>query len=157
MTDAAAVQADGLTKGYGGTLALNGVDLRVERGTVFALLGPNGAGKTTMVRLLATLAAPDGGRARVAGFDVVTQRHEARRRISLTGQYAALDEAQTGAENLRLMARLAGLSRREARRTAASLLERFTLTEAADRRVSTISGGMRRRLDLASGLVANPE
>src|SRR3954463_15601566 len=110
MTSTAAVEATGLVKEYGGRRALDGVDLRVERGSGFALLGPNGAGKTTMVRLLATLSAPDGGRAAVAGFDVVQQRHEVRRRISLTGQYAALDEAQTGAENLRLMGRLAGLS-----------------------------------------------
>jgi ABC-2 type transport system ATP-binding protein len=157
MTTTWAIEATGLVKGYGATRALDGVDLRVASGSIVALLGPNGAGKTTMVRLLATLSAPDTGTATVAGFDVVRQRHEVRRRISLTGQFAALDEAQTGSENLRLMARLAGLPAREAQRSATELLERFDLAEAGRRRVSTYSGGMRRRLDLAAGLVGSPE
>jgi ABC-2 type transport system ATP-binding protein len=152
-----AVETSGLAKAYGGQRVLDGVDLQVPRGTVFALLGPNGAGKTTTVRLLATLAEPDGGRACVAGFDVVSRRHDVRRRISLTGQYAALDQQQTGAENLRLMGRLSGLSARAAARVAGELLARFDLDGAADRRVTTYSGGMRRRLDLAAGLVRRPE
>lgn len=134
-----AVEAAGLTKAYGGTKVLDGVGLTVGPGTVFALLGPNGAGKTTTVRILATLLRADAGTASVAGFDVVAERAQVRRAISLTGQYAALDEELTGAENLRMVARLAGLSR-----------------PAAARRVRTYSGGMRRRLDLAAGLVGDP-
>jgi ABC-2 type transport system ATP-binding protein len=156
MTDEWAVEATGLTKAYGRVRVLDGVDLKVARGTVFALLGPNGAGKTTTVRILSTLTAPDGGRARVAGFDVRRERHRVRRSISLTGQYAALDEPQTGAENLRMMARLTGLSRAAARRRADELLARFDLVEAGGRRVATYSGGMRRRLDLAASLVGSP-
>jgi ABC-2 type transport system ATP-binding protein len=135
---------------------LDGVDLRVARGTVFALLGPNGAGKTTTVKILSTLIAADGGRASVAGCDVAARRREVRRSISLTGQYAAVDELQTGAENLFMMARLAGLSRRDARRRAHELLQRFDLVEAGRRRAGTYSGGMRRRLDLACSLVGRP-
>jgi ABC-2 type transport system ATP-binding protein len=123
---------------------------------VFALLGPNGAGKTTMVQILATLARADAGTARVAGFDVVAERRRVRRAISLTGQYAALDGLLTGTENLRMIGRLAGLSRRETRRRTAELLAQFDLLEAAGRRVSTYSGGMRRRLDLAASLIADP-
>jgi ABC-2 type transport system ATP-binding protein len=156
MTDEWAVEATGLTKAYGRVRVLDGVDLRVARGTVFALLGPNGAGKTTTVRILSTLTSPDGGRARVAGFDVRRERHRVRRSISLTGQYAALDEPQTGAENLRMMARLSGLPRVAARRRADELLARFDLVEAGHRRVATYSGGMRRRLDLAASLVGSP-
>jgi ABC-2 type transport system ATP-binding protein len=151
-----AVEAVGLEKSYGDVRVLDGVDLSVRRGSVFALLGPNGAGKTTTVKILATLSALDGGRARVAGHDVVRERRAVRRQISLTGQYAAVDELQTGAENLWMMARLAGLSRAAARARAAALLERFGLVEAARRRVGTYSGGMRRRLDLAAGLVGRP-
>ncbi|GAA2113050.1 ATP-binding cassette domain-containing protein [Streptomyces synnematoformans] len=152
-----AVEAAGLTKAYGRTTVLDGVGLSVAPGTVFALLGPNGAGKTTTVRILATLLRADAGSARVAGFDVAAERSRVRRAISLTGQYAALDEQQTGAENLRMVARLSGLSRPAARRRAAELLERFALAgDAADRRVGTYSGGMRRRLDLAAGLVGDP-
>jgi len=151
------IQADGLTKSYSGVRVLDGVGLRVAAGTVFALLGPNGAGKTTVVRILATLTAPDAGTARVAGHDVVADRGAVRRRISLTGQYAAIDELQTGRENLEMMGRLRGLGRRAARARAGELLERFDLTEAGDRRVSGYSGGMRRRLDLAAGLVGTPE
>ena len=135
---------------------LGGVDLRVPAGSVFALLGPNGAGKTTTVRILSTLVAPDGGTASVAGHDVVAGRRAVRRAISLTGQYAAVDELQTGEENLRMMGRLAGLSRADARARAHDLLARFDLVDAGDRRVGTYSGGMRRRLDLAASLVARP-
>jgi ABC-2 type transport system ATP-binding protein len=156
MSDELAIQADGLIKAYRDVRVLSGVDLRVPAGTVFALLGPNGAGKTTTVRILATLSLADGGQARVAGFDVVRERRAVRRRISLTGQFAALDAAQTGEENLRMMGRLAGLSRADARRRAAELLGRFELTAAGRRRVGSYSGGMRRRLDLAASLVGRP-
>ncbi|MEU2244158.1 ATP-binding cassette domain-containing protein [Streptomyces sp. NPDC018338] len=151
-----AVEATGLTKTYGGVRVLDALDLHVAPGTVFALLGPNGAGKTTTVRILATLTTPDGGHARVAGHDVVTARSRVRRAISLTGQFAAVDETQTGAENLWTAARLSGLSRPAAARRAAELLERFGLAEAGGRLTRTYSGGMRRRLDLAAGLVRDP-
>nr|WP_236071590.1 ATP-binding cassette domain-containing protein [Streptomyces polyasparticus] len=160
---AAAIETAGLCKSYGSHEVLRGLDLTVPRGTVYALLGPNGAGKTTAVRILATLATADAGTARVAGFDVRTERARVRRSISLTGQFAAVDEMQTGAENLRMMARLAPSatggrpSRAEARAKAAGLLARFGLTDAADRLVKTYSGGMRRRLDLATSLVGSPE
>ena len=156
MSDELAIEASGLAKSYGTVRVLNGIDLRVPCGSVFALLGPNGAGKTTTVRILATLSRADGGRARVAGFDVARDRRQVRRRISLTGQFAALDAAQTGEENLRMIARLAGLPRAAARRRAAELLEQFELTQAVGRRVGTYSGGLRRRLDLAAGLVGHP-
>ncbi|MGW7092586.1 ATP-binding cassette domain-containing protein [Streptomyces sp. NPDC054874] len=154
-----AIEAYGLTKSYGkpAVRVLDGIDLQVGRGTVFALLGPNGAGKTTTVRILATLTEADSGSARVAGYDVVAERSAVRGSISLTGQFAAVDETQTGEENLRMMARLTGLSRADARRRAGELLERFDLTAAARRPVRTYSGGMRRRLDLAAGLVGSPE
>ena len=151
-----AIEATGLEKSYGTLRVLDGVDLGVGRGRVFALLGPNGAGKTTAVRILATLVRADAGRARVAGFDVVTDRRQVRRQISLTGQFAAVDDLQTGEENLRMMGRLAGLPGRQARRRAAELLERFDLAEAGRRTVATWSGGMRRRLDLAASLVGRP-
>ncbi len=156
MGEELAIRADGLVKAYRDVRVLGGVDLRVPAGTVFALLGPNGAGKTTIVRILATLSVPDAGEARVAGFDVVRDRREVRRRISLTGQFAALDAAQTGEENLRMMGRLAGLSRADARRRAAELLGQFELAAAGRRRVGSYSGGMRRRLDLAASLVGRP-
>jgi ABC-2 type transport system ATP-binding protein len=156
MNDELAIEASGLVKSYGGVRVLGGIDLQVPRGSVFALLGPNGAGKTTTVRILATLSRPDGGQSRVAGFDVVRDRRQIRRRISLTGQFAALDAAQTGEENLRMIARLAGLSRAAARRRAAELLDQFELTDAGRRRVGTYSGGMRRRLDLAASLAGHP-
>jgi ABC-2 type transport system ATP-binding protein len=152
-----AVEASGLEKSYGTTRVLAGVDLRVPRGSVFALLGPNGAGKTTTVRILATLLRADAGQARVAGFDVAGQRRQVRTSISLTGQYAAVDELQTGAENLRMMARLARMPSRQARQRADELLGQFDLAQAAGKRVATYSGGMRRRLDLAAGLVLRPE
>ena len=151
------IQAEGLTKSYGGVRAVDEVGLGVPAGSVLALLGPNGAGKTTIVRILATLTPPDSGSARVAGHDVVVDRGAVRRRISLTGQYAAIDELQTGRENLEMMGRLRRLRGRAARARATELLERFDLTEAADRRVSGYSGGMRRRLDIAAGLVGTPE
>ncbi|WP_327005615.1 ATP-binding cassette domain-containing protein [Dactylosporangium sp. NBC_01737] len=151
-----AIEATGLTKSYGKLGVLTGVDLAVPAGTVFSLLGPNGAGKTTTVRILATLLRPDGGRARVAGYDVVRQRRQVRGAVSLTGQYAAVDELQTGLENLRMMGRLSGLGAAAAGRRAAELLERFDLTAAGNRRAGTYSGGMRRRLDLAAGLVGTP-
>jgi ABC-2 type transport system ATP-binding protein len=156
MANELAVEASGLEKSYGSVRVLDGVDLRVERGSVFALLGPNGAGKTTTVRILATLIRPDAGQARVAGFDVVRDPRRVRRAISLTGQYAAVDELQTGEENLRMMARLSRLSGPQAHRRARELLERFDLADAGNRRVATYSGGMRRRLDLAASLVADP-
>jgi ABC-2 type transport system ATP-binding protein len=153
MTHELAIEAEGLRKRYGQTTVLDGLDLRVPRASVLALLGPNGAGKTTAVRLLSTLTTPDGGRAAVAGHDVVADPAGVRRAISLTGQYAALDELQTGSENLRMIGRLAGLSARAARTRAAELLDRFDLVAAGARRVGTYSGGMRRRLDLAASLV----
>jgi ABC-2 type transport system ATP-binding protein len=156
MTSEPAIMVDGLRKSFGELNVLASIDLRVGRGTIHALLGPNGAGKTTLVRILATLTRPDGGIARVAGFDVMTERHLVRRSISLTGQYAAVDDLQTGAENLRMMARLVGLSGRAARSRVAELLSRFDLVGAAGRRVGTYSGGMRRRLDLAASLVGTP-
>jgi ABC-2 type transport system ATP-binding protein len=152
-----AVQAHGLVKRYGDVAVVDGVDLEVAAGTVFALLGPNGAGKTTMIRMLATLVAPDSGTASVAGFDVVRERHQVRRRISLTGQFAAVDELATGYENLHMMARLCGLRGAAAKARAGELLESFDLADAGRRRVATYSGGMRRRLDLAASLVSEPE
>jgi ABC-2 type transport system ATP-binding protein len=157
MANELAVEATGLEKSYGAVKVLAGVDLRVERGSVFALLGPNGAGKTTTVRILSTLIRADAGQARVAGFDVVADRHRVRRSISLTGQYAAVDALLTGEENLRMMGRLSRLPGAHARRRARELLVRFDLADAGDRRVATYSGGMRRRLDLAASLVAHPE
>jgi ABC-2 type transport system ATP-binding protein len=151
-----AIEATGLTKSYGEVRVLAGVDLHVPRGTVFSLLGPNGAGKTTTVRILATLTEPDGGTARVAGHDIVRDRALVRRSMSLTGQDTALDELQTGAENLRMMGRLCRLSTRAAARRADELLARFDLVEAGGRRVGTYSGGMRRRLDLAASLIVAP-
>jgi ABC-2 type transport system ATP-binding protein len=151
-----AIEATGLTKSYGEVRVLAGVDLHVPRGTVFSLLGPNGAGKTTTVRILATLTEPDGGTARVAGHDIVRDRALVRRSMSLTGQDTALDELQTGAENLRMMGRLCRLSTRAAARRADELLARFDLAEAGGRRVGTYSGGMRRRLDLAASLIVAP-
>jgi ABC-2 type transport system ATP-binding protein len=156
MSEELAINASGLVKSYGDVRVLDSLDLRVPRGSVFALLGPNGAGKTTTVRILATLSTPDAGQARVAGFDVARDRSRVRRSISLTGQFAALDEAQTGEENLRMMGALARLPRTVARRRTAELLEQFDLTAAGRRRVSTYSGGMRRRLDLAASLVGRP-
>jgi ABC-2 type transport system ATP-binding protein len=151
-----AVFAEGLTKRFGETEALKGVDLVVPRGTVLGLLGPNGAGKTTAVRILTTLLKPDGGSARIAGFDVLKQPDEVRRRIGLAGQYAAVDELLTGRANLEMVGRLYHLPVKDARSRAADLLKQFDLEDAADRMAKTYSGGMRRRLDLAASLVASP-
>ncbi|MEV8536274.1 ATP-binding cassette domain-containing protein [Streptomyces sp. NPDC051211] len=150
------IEAAAITKTYGSHRVLDGIDLAVPRGSVFALLGPNGAGKTTTVRILATLTAPESGSARVAGRDIAAERAAVRRSISLTGQFAAVDDLQTGTETLRMMGRLAGLSRPAARARAAELLDRFGLAEAAGRITRTYSGGMRRRLDLAASLVSRP-
>jgi oleandomycin transport system ATP-binding protein len=152
-----AIEAEGLVKRFGNTLAVDGVDLAVRPGTVHGLLGPNGAGKTTVVRMLATLLKPDAGRARVCGADIVKQADRVRELIGLTGQYAAVDEDLTGFENLLLIGRLLEIPKPEAKRRAAELLERFELSEAAGRSVKTYSGGMRRRLDLAASLVQRPQ
>ncbi|MGW3565805.1 ATP-binding cassette domain-containing protein [Streptomyces sp. NPDC000941] len=151
-----AIAAENLGKRYGNHQALAGVDLEVRSGTVLGLLGHNGAGKTTTIRMLATLLEPDSGSARVAGFDVVREQREVRRRIGLAGQYAAVDELLTGRENLVLLGTLLRLGRRRARQRAEELLTAFELTGAADRPVHTYSGGMRRRLDLAACLIASP-
>ena len=153
----AAVETIGLRKAYGPKTVLAGVDLAVTRGSVFALLGPNGAGKTTTVRILATLQPPDGGLARVAGRDVAGEPDAVRRAISLTGQFAAVDDQLTAEENLLLMGRLRRLGRAERRRRAAELLDMLELTADARRRVKTFSGGMRRKVDLAMSLVGRPE
>ena len=152
----AIVEAAGLQKRFGSVRALQGVDLTVARGTICGLLGPNGAGKTTAVRILATLLRPDGGTARVGGYDVIREPDKVRPLLGLTGQYAAVDEELTGQENLLLIARLLELSRAEARRRAGELLERFALAQAGGRPVRTYSGGMRRRLDLAASLIGRP-
>jgi ABC-2 type transport system ATP-binding protein len=152
-----AIEAQGLTKRYKDVVALDGVDLAVPRGTVLGLLGPNGAGKTTTVRVLATLLVPDAGSARVAGVDVLTDPAGVRRRIGLSGQYAAVDEYLTGYENLEMVGRLYHLGRRRSRDRARELLGQFGLGDAANRPAKTYSGGMRRRLDLAGALVADPE
>ncbi|KHD76384.1 daunorubicin resistance protein DrrA family ABC transporter ATP-binding protein [Actinoplanes utahensis] len=157
MTDDLVVRAEGLRKRFGKTQALDGVDLSMRRGTVLGVLGPNGAGKTTAVRVLATLLTPDAGSAFVAGVDVLKNPSEVRRKIGLTGQYASVDEDLTGVQNLVLIGRLLDLSGRDARRRAGELLQWFDLTEAAQRRAKTYSGGMRRRLDLAASLVGHPE
>jgi ABC-2 type transport system ATP-binding protein len=151
------VNAAGLSKAYGQKKVLDEVDLAVPAGQIFALLGPNGAGKTTLIRILATLLRPDAGRATVAGRDLLTDPVGVRRAISLTGQYAAVDDMLTGEENLRMMARLRHLGPREARDRAARLLTEFDLADASRRLVKTYSGGLRRRLDLAISMVVRPE
>ncbi|HET6830101.1 MAG TPA: ATP-binding cassette domain-containing protein [Solirubrobacterales bacterium] len=151
-----AISVRGLVKSYGDVRALDGIDLEAERGTVLGILGPNGAGKTTAVRVLTTLLQPDAGTATVNGFDVVDDAPALRAEIGLAGQYAAVDENLTGIENLVMVGRLYGERRPAARARAVELLERFSLTDAGERIVKTYSGGMRRRLDLAAALVADP-
>ncbi|GIW05519.1 MAG: daunorubicin resistance protein DrrA family ABC transporter ATP-binding protein [Dehalococcoidia bacterium] len=152
-----AIETAGLTKRFGTTRAVDGVDLTVSQGLVYGVLGPNGAGKTTTIRMLTTLLRPDGGWARVFGHDVVREADAVRARVSLTGQYASVDEDLTGQENLILLGRLLGSSGSQARARAAELLEAFGLAEAAGRRVKTYSGGMRRRLDIAASIVVTPD
>ncbi|KPC79011.1 ATP-binding cassette domain-containing protein [Streptomyces sp. NRRL S-4] len=151
-----AIRVRGLVKHYGGTKALDGVDLDVSEGTVLGVLGPNGAGKTTLVRCLSTLELPDAGTALVAGCDVVNDPRRLRRIIGLTGQYASVDGKLSGWENLYMIGRLLDLSRKDARRRAEEMLERFSLTEAAKRPAMRYSGGMRRRLDLAASMIGQP-
>jgi oleandomycin transport system ATP-binding protein len=152
----ALIEAEGLRKRFGDTQALDGVDLQAGAGRVLGVLGPNGAGKTTAVRALATLTRPDSGSARICGYDVVKDAVQVRRLIGLTGQYASVDEELTGSENLMMIGRLLGMSRGAARARAAELLARFDLTPAAGRATRTYSGGMRRRLDLAAGMLGRP-
>ena len=151
------IEAHGLTKRFGKTQALAGIDLEVEQGTVLGVLGPNGAGKTTAVRILATLLRPDGGTATVAGFDVVHDSKNVRRTIGLTGQYASVDEDLTGTQNLVMIGQLLDLSTAQAKARAKELLEEFDLSDAAGRLTKTYSGGMRRRLDLAASLIGRPQ
>jgi len=150
-----AIEVNGLRKSFGSQVVLDGIDLEVEQGTITALLGPNGAGKTTLINILSTLVRPDGGSARIAGYDVVRHKHEVKQSISLTGQFAAVDEVLTGEENIRMMCRLNGLSASESKERTRELLERFDLAGAANKRAKTYSGGMRRRLDLAISLVVS--
>ncbi|MFY3743235.1 ATP-binding cassette domain-containing protein [Anaeromyxobacter sp. Red801] len=152
-----AIETDGLVKHFGATHALNGVDLAIRRGSVYGLLGPNGAGKTTTIRILATLLRPTAGRAIVLGHDAAREPGAVRSKVSLTGQFASVDEDLSGQENLVLVGRLLGLSWRDARRRATELLEAFGLDEAAGRQVQTYSGGERRRIDIAASLVTVPE
>jgi oleandomycin transport system ATP-binding protein len=151
-----AIEAHGLVKRFGPTLALDGIDLAAREGSVLGVLGPNGAGKTTAVRVLATLLKADAGSARVAGYDVATQSQQVRQNVGLTGQYASVDEDLTGMQNLALIGQLLDLSSRDARARAKELLTWFDLADAADRMAKTYSGGMRRRLDLAASLVGRP-
>ncbi len=151
-----AIEAEGLVKLFGEQRAVDGVDLTVRTGTVYGVLGPNGAGKTTTIRMLATLLRPDAGTARVFGHDVAREPHVVRQLVGVTGQYASVDETLSATENLVLFSRLHGLPRATARRTAVDLLERFGLTEAASKPLRNFSGGMRRRLDLAASLIAQP-
>jgi ABC-2 type transport system ATP-binding protein len=158
IDDAApAIATSGLIKTFGSNRAVDGIDLVVRRGSIYGLLGPNGAGKTTIVRVLATLLQPDGGSARVLGLDVVADADAVRRRISLTGQFASVDEDLTGYENLVLLGRLLGYRRREAKARSDELLAAFGLSEATHRQVKDFSGGMRRRLDIAASLVVIPD
>lgn len=155
-TTTLAVRAEGLVKVFGDNRAVDGVDLRVEAGTVYGVLGPNGAGKTTTIRMLATLLRPDGGRAEIFGHDIEREAQIVRQLVGVTGQYASVDETLSATENLILFGRLLGLSRADARRKAVELLEEFGLTDAAKRPLKNFSGGMRRRLDLAASLIARP-
>ncbi|MBW4840280.1 MAG: ATP-binding cassette domain-containing protein [Paenibacillaceae bacterium] len=153
---APAIEAEGLVKVFGTNRAVDGVDLRVDSGKIYGVLGPNGAGKTTTIRMLATLLRPDEGFARIFGHDVVKEQHIVRQLIGVTGQYASVDETLSATENLVIFSRLLGLGRSEARQKAAELLEEFGLTDAAKRPLKHFSGGMRRRLDLAASLIAQP-
>ncbi|MEU4178658.1 ATP-binding cassette domain-containing protein [Streptomyces sp. NPDC026589] len=157
MSTELAIETTGLVKVFGDNRAVDGIDLAVPTGTVYGVLGPNGAGKTTAVRMLATLLRPDGGTARVFGKDVVKEADAVRSRVSLTGQYASVDEDLTGAENLVLLARLLGHSKPAARDRAAQLLEGFGLSEAAGKQVKNYSGGMRRRIDIAASILNTPD
>ncbi|WP_409345401.1 ATP-binding cassette domain-containing protein [Paenibacillus sp. MBLB4367] len=150
-----AIEVRGLRKKFGSQVVLDGIDIAVPAGTIYALLGPNGAGKTTLINILSTLVAPDEGTARVAGFDVVTEKNKVKRSISLTGQFAAVDEMLKGEENLMMLCRLSGLTSAESRSRTDELLKHFDLTAAAKKLVKTYSGGMRRRLDLAISLVTS--
>ncbi|RAR41413.1 ATP-binding cassette domain-containing protein [Paenibacillus sp. MDMC362] len=152
-----AIETKELRKSYNGIGVVQGMDLRVEQGELFALLGPNGAGKTTTIHMLSTLVKPDGGFARVAGYDVVSNARHVRRKISLTGQFAALDEGLSGLQNLMLISRLYGYSAKSARSISEELIESFGLDEAKDRAVLHYSGGMRRRLDIAASIVTKPD
>ncbi|MGH2785478.1 MAG: ATP-binding cassette domain-containing protein [Actinomycetota bacterium] len=152
----ATIEASGLIKRFGKTVALNGLDVVAEQGVILAVLGPNGAGKTTFVRAIATLIKPDGGSLKVFGHDVVREQHAVRQTIGLAGQFAAVEQAMTGRENLEMVARLFGQSRKASRENSAIVLEQMGLTEAADRLVRTYSGGMKRKLDLGASLVGAP-
>lgn len=151
-----AVETDGLVKTFGATRAVDGVNLAIPRGSVYGVLGPNGAGKTTTIRILATLLRPDGGSARVLGHDVVREAAAVRKLVSLTGQFASVDADLTAEENLLLLARLLGLSRRQGRRRTDELLAAFDLAGAARHQAARLSGGMRRKLDLAASIIAPP-
>src|SRR5687767_2824786 len=155
-THSLAIHARGLAKIFGDLRAVDGIDLDVPRGMIFAILGPNGAGKTTLMRMLATLSSPDGGSATVMGHDIVAAAHEVRANIAMTGQFASLDEDLTGRENLLLLARLWGFRGRQAKPRADELLAAFDLSDAAHKQVKAYSGGMRRRLDIAASLVVTP-
>jgi ABC-2 type transport system ATP-binding protein len=155
--DTLAIEADGLVKDFGSTRAVDGVDLAVRRGSVYGVLGPNGAGKTTTIRMLATLLRPDGGSARVLGHDIVDDAEAVRRKVSLTGQLASVDEDLTGRENLVMIGRLLGLRHADAKARATELLGAFGLEDAAGRLTKTYSGGMRRRLDIAASIVVTPQ
>lgn len=157
MSDQLAIETAGLVKLFGSKRAVDGVDLAVPAGTVYGFLGPNGAGKTTTIRMLATLLRPDAGWARVLGHDVVREGDAVRSRVGLTGQYASVDEDLTGRENLVLLGRLLGYSRRRARERAGDLLDAFGLADSADKQIKTYSGGMRRRIDIAASIVVTPD
>ncbi len=156
-SETSAVSARGLVKHFGDVKAVDGIDLDVPRGMIFAILGPNGAGKTTLMRMLATLVRPDAGQARVAGHDLVAEPHKVRSAIAMTGQFASLDEDLTGRENLILLARLWGFRGRDAKQRANDLLAAFDLADAGNKQVKDYSGGMRRRLDIAASLVITPD